>query len=171
MAAFHTRLRQIFPVYSSIKKWGICAIFSFLLSSCGDGGQGPYLLAQICVQDRDGINLLIEEINSIARENRMIFIDNSEKTKRDLKTIGSRHSVRSDGSPLINVAIDRNDGLRMSASNISLPNYQFVIGFIKGMDDLETDQFVKYSIKRIEKHWSIYKIPPGIGALPMENFP
>lgn len=109
---------------------------------------------------------LIDELKAVAASTEMKFIDNSEATKRDLTTVGYVGRDRTDGSPVINVAVKRGDGLSVGAVNVGLPGYQVALGFTESSDRLETQRFVSAIIKRLEKHWEVEKLPTGTGALP-----
>ena len=58
-----------------------------LLCSCT--GESPFLQVQFCVTDAQGVNLLKTTLQDIARDEHMRFIDGSEATTRDLKSLGS----------------------------------------------------------------------------------
>ena len=142
------------------------AALSLMLSGCTDGKEGPFLTAQLCVQDKAGIVQLIDELKAVAISRGMRFVDNSADTERDLGTVGYAGRERADGSPTINVAVERGDGMGVGAVNVGLPGYQVALGFTEGSDGLETQRFADEVIAKLEKQWQLERLPTGSAALP-----
>lgn len=109
---------------------------------------------------------MIDELRAIADSREMKFVDYSADTERDLASVGYAGRERADGSPLIDVAVERWDGMRVSAVNLGLPGYQIALGFLEGRDRVETQGFVDEVIERLERHWQIDRLPASTGALP-----
>jgi len=137
-----------------------------MLWGCTDGREGPFLTAQLCVQDKAGMAQLIDELRAVAVARGMRFADNSADTERDLGTVGYAGRERADGSPVLNVAVEREDGMGVGAVNVGLPGYQVALGFTEGSDRLETQRFADAIIRELEKYWQIERLPPGSGVLP-----
>lgn len=144
----------------------VLTILSLSLMACTDGQERPFLTAQICVQDKAGMTKLVDELKTVATAKSMTFADNSADTQRDLKTVGYAGRERADGSPVLNVATERDDGLGVGATNVGLPGYQVALGFTEGADKAETERFTNDVIANLEKHWVVERLPAGIGALP-----
>jgi hypothetical protein len=141
------------------------AALAFVLCGCAQGTR-PFLIVQVCVQNKDGIAQLIGELMSVAESRKMKFVDNSAVTRRDLANVGYASRERADGSPVINIDVERDDGMGVGALNVGLPGYQVALGFSEGSDKLEARRFADEVIKRLEQHWRVETVPPGSGAMP-----
>ncbi len=141
-------------------------IAAAFMSACSDGREGPFLTAQLCVQNRAGMQVLVDDLKVIAKARGMSFKDNSDATKRDLETVGYAARERSDGSPVLNVAVGDGDGLSVGATNLGLPGYQVALGFSEGSDATKTSRFAEEVLAQIGKRWSVERLPQGVGALP-----
>jgi hypothetical protein len=141
------------------------AVASLLLCGCTQGKR-PFEIVQMCVQNTEGVNQLRDELKAIAATKEMKFIDNSAGTKRDLQNVGYPGRERADGSPVINMAVLREDGMGVGAGNLGLPGYQVALGFSEGSNPSEARRFAGDVIKQLEGHWHVDTVPSGSGAMP-----
>jgi hypothetical protein len=123
----------------------------------------------MCVRDAQGMVLFIDEMKSIATQEKMEYRDGSEDTKRGLEIIGDAGARRVDGSPLINILVERRDGLGVTAVNVSLPGYQIALGFLLGANELEAQQFLEKVVKRLRQHWRVDVLPSGSSIEPDQS--
>ena len=147
---------------------GISVLIAISLSllACTDGKEGPFLTAQLCVHDENGLAQLASELKAVAATKGMTFVDSSTDTQRDLEVIGYADRNRADGSPVFNVAVKRRDGLGIGATNLGLPGYQIALGFTEGASRAETDEFTNEVISALERSWFVERLPAGVGATP-----
>jgi hypothetical protein len=146
----------------------IVLIGATILSGCMRG-ERPFLMIQMCVENQGGMDLLKGEMQSLAVSEGLVFQDASSYTENELKIIGYKGKERADGSPVLNVAAWRKDGMGFGGGNLSLPGYQVALGFSKGGDEAEAKAFALRVISILERHWVIYRIPDGQGAVPMDS--
>lgn len=139
---------------------------SLSLLACADGKEGPFLTAQLCVRNEDGLMQLVAELKAVAAAKGMMFVDNSADTQRDLEVVGYADRYRTDGDPVFNVAVKRRDGPGVGATNLGLPSYQIALGFTEGINRVEAEKFTNEVISTLEKYWFVEKLPAGVGATP-----
>jgi hypothetical protein len=153
------RVRQQFILRSGL----ICFISMALLSSCS-GGEHPFLMTQICISDDAGVELFKQELQSIARAERMRYIDRSRESERELKALGV---LKHPDGKHINVSIRGNPAApSLGASNYSLYTYDVVVGFSRGSDQKSATEFSRRVIARLSQHWASKPVPSGTGAFP-----
>jgi hypothetical protein len=137
----------------------------FALFGCTQGKRG-FLIVQLCLNDEKNLAQFTQTLWSIAKSEGMTFIDSSATTEQNLKTIGAAIDP---SAPVINVGVERKDGLGLTAGNMGLPNYQVALGFSAGSNPAEAHKFAETVIKTLESRWHVEVVPPGRGALPLTN--
>lgn len=137
----------------------------FFLPAC-ELGKPPLRVAEMCLVDRQEQLLFIDEMRQIAREEKMDFVDGSEDTKRGLDTIGYSDRGRTNDSPTIHIAVQRSDGVGVTAGNMGLSPHQIALGFSEGRNRPEAIQFADRVIKRLERRWRVNVLPAGSGVMP-----
>lgn len=143
----------------------IVVLLETILYGCEDGKEGPLLSAQICVRDKNGMKLMFEELQAIASAKHMQYVDNSTKTQRDLRAVGYAHLV----DPVVNISVERADGLGVGATNVGLPTFQIALGFTEGSNPEESRDFADGVIRRLEVHWHVERMPANLGVTPDNN--
>lgn len=137
-------------------------------SACSEGKR-PFLMAQICVQNENGLEKFVDELRHVARFEGMTFTDNSARTQAELEK--AKHSATqlrtNDGA--INMAVEGEGGLGMTAGNLGLPRYQMVMGFSAGMDRLASEKFANKVIEALSSHWIVERLDSSQGAKPMKE--
>jgi hypothetical protein len=89
----------------------------------------------------------------------MKFIDGSEQTREDLDSIGAViHGVKPTGS-IVNVGVEREDGMGLTVGNLGLPKDQVAIGFSKGHSLPEAQEFVETVVGRLKARWHVEVLP------------
>ena len=137
-------------------------------SACSEGRR-PFLMAQFCVHDENGVEKLIDEFRRIARSNGMTFIDKSARTQIELEQAKLLTTQLSTNGRAINLAVEGEGGLGMTAGNLGLPRYQIVIGFSAGTDGLASENFSKNVINDLSLHWKVENLDSSQGAKPMQG--
>jgi hypothetical protein len=141
-------------------------VASLLLVGCAPGKR-PFLIVQMCLSDKQGVSEFVDEMRSIASEEKLEFVDNSSNTEHELKDVGYAGRERAGGSGVINVIVLRKDGMAIGAGNLGLPGYQVAAGFSEGSNVEEARDFSNRVLTRFRKHWRIEVVPAGTGAKPM----
>ncbi len=150
----------------SLRRSILAAVIILSLGGCSRG-KGPSMIVEICLGNEKGISLFVESMRQIAASQHMTFIDNSAKTQRQLETIGQRKSGQS--TPTINVAIEGDDSLGVTAGNLGLSSYQVALGFTDGSNVAEGQRFSDAVIQALGRRWKITKVTDGKGALPSKG--
>jgi hypothetical protein len=142
-------------------KW-IAAVLLLLESNCGTPKESIRTV-QFCLAGEQDKQVFIGELRSIAAKDRMLFVDGSVSTDRKLRDMGVHP-----GYPILHVGVDAPDGLGATAGNQGLGQYQVAIGF-SGPDDRRTAAFSNQVVAALRKHWTIFEVPEGRGAFPIQN--
>lgn len=126
-------------------------------------------MVQMCVQDERGVGKFIDQMRRVAESEGMKFIDNSERTQVEIeKAKNSVMQLRTNGRA-INLAIEGDSGLGMTAGNLGLPRYQIVIGFSAGVDSLVSRGFSAKVIEVLSSLWLVEELDNSQGAKPMRG--
>jgi hypothetical protein len=104
-----------------------------------------------------------------AASERLQFIDNSAQQARDLKYIGADKLLKRDASLAIDVHIEGNSGMGVTAGNLGLPPYQVAIGFTEGADALKAHRLAARLIQAPSQQWHVVTIPVDKDAMPIKN--
>jgi len=139
------------------------ALFAALLLSACTHGQANFLQVQFCVANPQGVALLKEMLQSIARDERMRYIDGSEATTRDLKIIDpAGKNIHMDGR-LISVGVEA-DEYGLMAGNLGLNPFDVSVGFVP--DTTAARAFSERVVQRLKQHWTLKVVPKNSGAFP-----
>ena len=141
-------------------------IASLLLGGCAPGKR-PFLMVKMCLSNEQGVAEFIDELKATASAEKLEFVDNSGNAERELKEAGYAGRERTGGSRVIDVRVIRNDGMGIGAANVGLPGFQMAMGFSKGSNALEAQNFANRTLVRFRKHWLVESVPSGAGAKPM----
>jgi hypothetical protein len=95
----------------------------------------------------------------------MNFIDGSAQTKKNLKVTGAPHST----GPVINMGVEREDGVGLMAGDLDSPDYQVAVGFSEGSDPSEAHEFAGRVVNRLKTRWNVETVPAGKGAFPLKT--
>jgi hypothetical protein len=147
MKPYYLRIERTSSLLLSI------AVLVFL-SACSPG-KASFRAVQLDLVDTQGATLFVEEMKLIAIEEKMDFIDGSKDTERGLSTIDYVDRGRTDGSPTIHLAVQRRDGMGVTAVNVSLPGYRLALGFTEGSSGIEAQRFADKVIARLERNWRV----------------
>ena len=135
---------------------------ALLLSACTPG-QANFLQVQFCVANQQGVSLLKDSLQSIAREERMRYVDGSKATTRDLKRINpDGNNIHTDGR-LIFIGVEADD-YSLIASNLGLNPFDVSVGFVP--DTPASRAFSDRVVKRLQRHWTLKVVPKNSGAFP-----
>lgn len=113
----------------------------------------------------------ISEMQSLARAENMKFIDNSENTARQLQASGYEAKERTHGSYVINIGVQRSDGMGVTAGNLGLPGFEVALGFSQASDAVAANAFADRVKARLAAHWDLVTVPAGAAAKPLGGCP
>jgi hypothetical protein len=147
---------------------GLLAFVLPLVIGCTPG-KHPFLMAQMCLTNDQGVAGFIDELRAIAATEQMAFADNSKDVKRELEIVGYSDRDRTRGSHVLNIGVQRADGLGIGVSNVGLPGYQVALGFSEGNSAVDAHAFANRVVDRLSKRWPVSVVPSGAGAKPMSG--
>ena len=136
-----------------------------MLFACGEG-EGPLLTIQFCVKNDDGVAAFKQTLQAIALEQGMTYVDSSGKTMRELRTIGATGKDMHASGGLINVHLEGDEGLGLSAGNLGLNLYDVAVGFSPEPNHDVANHFADFVVARLGRNWTVRTIARGTGALP-----
>ncbi len=141
---------------------------AILIEGCSPT-QTAFRSLQICVVDQRGVAILKGLMREAAAFERLQFIDNSARQGRDLKYIGADGLLKRDASLAIDIHIEGNGGMGVTAGNLGLPAYQVAIGFTEGADPAKAHRLAARLIQVLAKQWQVETISVHKGAMPMKS--
>jgi len=143
----------------------VVALGTGALCSCGKA-QESFLTVQMCLKNEQGVATFKELMQSIAATQKMRYVDASESTQRDLKTVGATgHNMHVSGG-LMYVGVEANDGLGLSAGNIGLNKFDVALGITEGSRPVDARRFADVVVKELQQRWIVKTLPPRTGAFP-----
>jgi len=142
----------------------IAALALLALNGCSRSKE-PAMIVEMCLGDQKGLRLFIETMRQIASTEHMTFIDNSAKTQRELDVVGQSNINESQDAHVLNIGIEGDDGLGVTAGNLGLARYQVALGFTKGSSDTEGSQFADVVVRELRTKWMVTRVPAGKAAM------
>jgi hypothetical protein len=149
---------------------GIFILIACVLPGCAPGKR-PFLIAQVCLSTAEDVATFTRELQSIAQSEGVRFIDNSENTENELHAIGNPHLQKTMTRPVINMGMERGQGIGLIANNVGSQGGEVAIGFSEGWNPQPAHQFAQRVIGKLKQHWHVEFVPNPAesGALPMTN--
>ena len=132
-------------------------------------GKRPFLMVQVCLGSEKNLPVFIGVMRSIARSESMKFIDNSAQTQKDLESIGENIPHAKPTGQIVNIGVERGDGVGLGAGNLGLPKNQVAIGFSEGANSRDARKFADAVVHRLGERWSVEVVPPNEGARGMKT--
>jgi hypothetical protein len=108
-------------------------------------------------------------MRSVADAENLKFVDGSAKTGNDLKIMGADKYLKRDPSLAINVGIEGDEGLGVTAGNLGLPPYQVALGFTAGSDAAKARRLSNRLVQALSQRWHVETVPQGKGVFPMKS--
>lgn len=139
------------------------------LSGCAPG-KGPFLIAQVCLKNTQDLEAFTREMQLIAQSDRARFIDRSADTQKEFDALGHpREGART--TPVVNMGIERGNGIGLMVGNLGLPGYEVAVGFSEGTNPPEAHRFARMVVGKLQEHWHVEFVsdPQKSGALPMQG--
>jgi hypothetical protein len=123
----------------------------------------------MCVVDDRGVAELKDLMRATAASEHLQFIDNSAQQGHELKAVGADKLLKRDASLAIDLHIEGNNGMGVTAGNLGLPPYQVAFGFTEGSDAAKAHELSARLIQALLRRWRVETIPAGKGATPMQS--
>lgn len=139
---------------------------SVLVEGCWSARES-FLSIQMCVVDHAGVERLKDAMRAVAKSENLEFIDNSATQGRDLKAVGADKLLKRDAALAIDLHIEGEGGMGVTASNLGLPPFQVALGFTEGSDATKANRLSSRLVAAISQRWHVEKIARGTGALPV----
>lgn len=143
----------------------VVALGTGALCSCGKA-QESFLTVQLCLKNEQGVATFKELMRSIAAMQKMRYVDASESTQTDLKTIGATGPNMHASGGLIYVGVQSDDGLGLSAGNMGLNKFDVALGITEGSRPADARRFADAVLKELQQRWVVKTLPPRTGAFP-----
>lgn len=131
--------------------------------------QSAFEQVQICVEDARGLAELKKLMEAVSQAENLHFIDNSASQARQLSDVGAGRALGHDVSHAIDLHIEGEDGLGVTATNLGLPTYQVGLGFAEGSDPTKARHLADHLVGRLSQHWSVQPVPSDQGIVPMKD--
>ena len=141
-----------------------------LLSGCSSG-KPPALMVQLCLQDDQGVSDFQNLLQSVAATEHMNFVDVSADTQEKLKIIHAKYAKLATPASVINVYIESDSRLVVTADNIDLPTYQVSVDFTGGLSPVDKQRFIDILIPQLRARWQVDTVPVGVRPFAMKSCP
>lgn len=112
------------------------------------------------MNNSDDQSAFVRELESIARSQGARFVDNSAATEKDLDRIGNPNVEKILKRPVINVGMQRDDGVALIATNVGVPDCQVAVGFTDGAKSSDARSFANMVVSKLEHHWRVEPVTP-----------
>jgi hypothetical protein len=159
-------------INSATMKFVNISVFLVAVSAITSGcvpGKRPFLIVQVCLPKAQDLAVFKEEMQSIAHAEGLSFIDASANTQKDLESMDNPNVAKAMYGPLVNMGIERSDGVGLTAGNLGMPANQLVVGFSEGSDPAYAHRFADGVVDKLKQHWHVEMVPPGLGATGMKS--
>lgn len=139
------------------------------LSACTPGKRS-FLTVEVCFRDAQEFDRFTSELKQIAHQQDMKFVEASAVTERDLRSVGNANVDKMLRNPLVNLGLERPDGVGLIVGNLGLPPNQVALGFTEGKNNIDDAQrFAQTVMQRLGAQWHLKVVPPDQGAVPMKD--
>lgn len=155
-------ISRYLKVFIGVSAMSLCAF------KCS-GPQQEFLAVQVCLVDERGEAEFVKVMREVARLEGLRFLDNSAATEDYLRDVRDKGLVKLEHVPTINVGIEGEKGLGVTAGNLGLPSNQVALGFTAGSDAAKARRLSARLVGALSKRWRIEKVPQEKGAFPMSN--
>jgi len=153
---------------TSLRVFSLIVAVASCFAGCS-GAQSAFEQVQVCVGDERGVTELRSVMRAVAQSENLRFIDNSAQQAQDLKDVGADKALKRDVSRAIDLHIEGESGLGVTAGNLGLPDYQVGLGFTEGRDPAKAHRLANRLISSLSQHWNVQRVPSSQGILPMKG--
>ena len=131
--------------------------------------QEAYLTVQLCLQNQNGVEHFLKIMHDTASTEGLKFVDRSAVTEQELNDIRSDKLVKLNRVPTINVGIEGEKGLGVTAGNLGLPSNQVALGFTAGSNAAKAHKLSDRLVGALSQLWRVETVPKGQGVFPMKD--
>ena len=131
--------------------------------------QEEFLAVQMCLVNEGGATQFTEIMREVARSEDLRFVDGSAETRDYLEDVRNKGQVKLDHLPTINIGIEGEHGLGVTAGNLGLPSNQVALGFTAGRNAAKARKLADHLVQALSQRWHVRKILKGQGSFPMSN--
>ena len=131
--------------------------------------QEAFLTVQVCLVDEGGTVHFIQTMREFARSEGLRFVDNSAETRDYLQDVRDKGQVKLDHVPTINMGIEGEHGLGVTAGNLGLPANQVALGFTAGANAAKAHKLADHLVQALSQRWRVQTVPKGQGVFPMST--
>lgn len=146
----------------------LIVVIAVCFAGCS-GAQRTFEQVQLCVRDERGVAELKNVMQAVALSQNFQFLDNSAPQANVLKNIGADRALKRDVSHAIDLHVEGESGLGVTAGNLGLPPYQVGVGFTAGSNAVKARQLANNLISSLSQHWNVQRVPSSQGILPMKG--
>ncbi len=140
------------------------------LNGCSEGKR-PMATARVCLPTSTDVPDFIDVIRQAGLPYGMAFFDRTSATRTDLKSLGSPAGTVGNNGFVLNIGALRQDGMGVTASQLSGPGRQVALGFSEGADSREAKRFTRDVVDKLKQRWRVEVRPDGAGAQPFDKCP
>ena len=131
--------------------------------------QEEFLAVQVCLVDEGASTQFAEIMREVARSEGLRFVDGSAETRDYLKDVRDKGQVKLDHVPTINMGIEGEHGLGVTAGNLGLPSNQVALGFTAGRNAAKAHKLADQLVQALSQRWHVQTVPKGQGSFPMTS--
>jgi hypothetical protein len=162
-------MRQSLQTTETSRIWATLILVGLL---CGcSSGKPPALMVQLCLQNDQGVSDFRDLVQSVAASEHMKVVDVSADTQEKLKVIHAKYAKLATASSVINIYVESDDRLVVTADNIDLPTYQVSVDFTGGLSPVEKQRFIDVLVPKLRARWFVDTVPAGVHPFAMASCP
>lgn len=138
------------------------------LSSCSKT-QESFLTIQTCVINDDGMRDFLVMMASVSKQFELRYVDGSKSTRDGLVDTAQSGRDVNEAARVINIGLEGDAGLGLTAGNLGLAPHQVAIGFTAGRNRVLANRLADTVVTRLSKHWRVISVPAGTGVQRMSG--
>ncbi|MEO5938299.1 MAG: hypothetical protein ABIQ43_04745 [Sphingomonas sp.] len=125
-----------------------------------------FLSVDVCLGSPENVAPFKQQMQSIARDEGMKFVDGSDEPNGDLAALNAQAYAP---QPFVNIGIDDEHGTIVMGGNLGLTNRQVSLGFREGQDDRKDRAFADRVVSTLKHRWRVEIVAPDKGSFPMKG--
>lgn len=131
--------------------------------------QEEFMAVQVCLVDEGGAAKFTEIMREVAQSEGLRFLDGSAETRDYLKDVRDKGQVKLEHIPTINMGIEGEDGLGVTAGNLGLPSNQVALGFTAGRDPSKARRLAKHLVRALSQQYRVQTVPHRQGSFALSS--
>jgi hypothetical protein len=154
---------------SGITKQGVLLLLTSCILTACEAGRRPFALIEVCLRSQSEVSDFVMWFQAFSAQQGAEFTDGSTEMRSKLEGMGAKDLVEGRAGPLVSVSATAPDGRLWSASNLSLPGYQFVVSVTSFDKKSDLSPFTDELDKALAKQWRTRVLPGSVGSTGMPN--